>query len=76
MVKKLASWTGLCSCSYESRNIRKSAHISAGNKYLKAILYQYGGTAGRSNNPIFSEFYDRISKRGSKKQLLPVHIKY
>lgn len=68
--KQLAKWAGLCPGSYESGGVRKSAHITSGNKYLKTILYQCGGTAGRSNNPTFSEFYDRISRRGSKKKAI------
>lgn len=68
--KQLASWAGLCPGSYESGGVRKSAHTSAGNKHLKTILYQCGGSAGRSNNPTFSEFYGRISKRGSKRKAI------
>ena len=68
--KQLAKWAGLCPGSYESGGVRKSAHITSGNKYLKTILYQCGGTAGRSNNPTFSEFYHRISSRGSKKKAM------
>lgn len=56
--KLLASWAGLCPDSYESGGIKKSAHILTRNKYLKTILFQCGRTAGRSNNPIFLEFYD------------------
>lgn len=37
---------------------------------LMTLLYQCGGVAGRSNNAIFSEFYDRISRRGSKKKAI------
>lgn len=69
-VKQLASWAGLCPGSYESGGVRKSAHIRPGNKYLKTILYQCGGAAGRSNHPKFSEFYNRISMRGSKKKAI------
>lgn len=68
--KQLASWAGLCPGSYESGGARKSSHIISGNKYLKTILYQCGGSAGRSNNTVFSEFYNRISKRGSKKKAI------
>ena len=68
--KQRAKWAGLCLGSYESGGVRKSAHITSGNKYLKTILYRCGGTAGRSNNPTFSEFYDRISRRGSKKKAI------
>lgn len=68
--KQLAKWVGLCPGSYESGGIRKSAHINAGNKYLKTILYQYGGTSGCSNNQTFLEFYDRVSRRGSKKKAI------
>ncbi|WP_390865140.1 transposase [Enterococcus hulanensis] len=65
--KQLTSWTGLCPASYKSGGVRKSAHTSAGSEYLKALLYQCGGNAGRSSNIIFPEFYGRISKRRSKK---------
>ena len=63
--KQLTSWTGLCPASYKSGGVRKSAHNLAGSKYLKTLLYQCSGNAGRSSNIIFSEFYGRISRRGS-----------
>lgn len=66
--KQLASWAGLCPGSYESGGVKKSAHISAGNKYLKTLLYQCGVNAGRSKNPTFSEFYDRVARGGSRKK--------
>ncbi|WP_371853549.1 transposase [Enterococcus hulanensis] len=59
--KQLTSWAGLCPASYNSGGVRKSVHISAGNKYLKTILYQYGGNTGRLSNIIFPEFYARTS---------------
>ncbi|WP_088934187.1 transposase [Enterococcus sp. 3H8_DIV0648] len=59
--KQLTSWAGLCPASYKSGGVRKSVHISAGNKYLKTILYQYGGNTGRLSNIIFPEFYARTS---------------
>lgn len=68
--KQLASWAGLCPGSYKSGGVSKSAHITAGNKYLKTILYQCGGSAGRSKNPTFSELYNRISRKGSKKKAI------
>lgn len=33
--KQLTSWAELCPASYKNGGVRKSAHISAGNKYLK-----------------------------------------
>ena len=50
--------------------VKKSTNISAGNKYLKTILYQCGVSVCRSNNPTFLEFYDRISNWGSKKKAI------
>lgn len=31
----LASWAGLCSGSYESAGIKRSSHITKGNRYTK-----------------------------------------
>lgn len=67
-VKHLASWTGICPGSYESGGVRKGAHITKGNKYLKTALYHAGRTAGHSKSDIFSNFYHRIAGRGSKQK--------
>ena len=66
--KHLAKWAGLCPGSYESAGVVKSAHITQGNKYLKEALYHAGRTAAHSNSPRFSEFYERIAKKGSKQK--------
>lgn len=66
--KYLASWVGLCPGSYESGGIRKSAHITKGNKYLRTVLYHAGRTAGHSGSVEFSEFFHRIASRGSKQK--------
>ncbi|MFQ6863280.1 MAG: transposase [Streptococcus sp.] len=34
----LASWDGLCPESYESADIKKSSHITQGNRYIKQSL--------------------------------------
>ena len=47
----LASGAGLCPGSYESAGIKKSSHITQGNRYIKQA---------------FSSFYNRISQKGSK----------
>lgn len=62
----LASWAGVCPGSYESAGIKKSSHTTQGNKYLKSILFQAGGTAGRSKDEAFHNLYARISGRSSK----------
>lgn len=67
-VKHLASWTGICPGSYESGGIRKGARITKGNKYLKTALYHAGRTAGHSKSDVFSTFYQRIARRGSKQK--------
>ncbi|PLA04527.1 hypothetical protein CYK16_05125 [Streptococcus oralis subsp. dentisani] len=34
----LTSWAGLCPGSYESAGIKKSSHITQGNRYIKQAL--------------------------------------
>lgn len=67
-VKHLASWAGMCPGSYESGGVRKSAHVTQGNKYLKTALYHAGRTAGHSNSQNFSVFFNRIANRGSRQK--------
>ena len=62
----LASWAGLCPGSYESAGIKKSSHITPGNRYLKQVLTMSGLIAAHSNDIAFSSVYKRISQRGSK----------
>ncbi|MFQ6786573.1 MAG: transposase, partial [Streptococcus salivarius] len=62
----LASWAGLCPGSYESAGIKKSSHITQGNRYIKQALTMSGLIGAHSKDPAFSSFYNRISQRGSK----------
>ena len=62
----LASWAGLCPGSYESAGIKKSSHITRGNRYIKQALTISGLIATHSKDPAFSSFYNRISQRVSK----------
>lgn len=62
----LTSWAGLCPGSYESAGIKKSSHITQGNRYIKQALILSRLIAVHSKNPAFSSFYNRISQRGSK----------
>ena len=62
----LASWAGLCPGSYESAGIKKSSHITRGNRYIKQALTLSGLIAAHSKDPAFSSFYNRISQRVSK----------
>jgi len=62
----LASWAGLCPGSYESAGIKKSSHITQGNRYIKQALTMSGLIAAHSKDPAFSFFYNRISQRVSK----------
>ena len=48
--------------------IKKSSHITQGNRYLKQALTMSGLIAAHSKDPAFSSFYNRISQRGSKTQ--------
>ena len=59
----LASWTGLCPGSYESAGIKKSSHITQGNRYIKQALTMSGLIAAPSKDPAFSSCYNRISQR-------------
>ena len=58
----LASWAGLCPGSYESAGIKKSSHITQGNRYIKQALTMSGLIAAHSKDPAFSSFYNRISQ--------------
>lgn len=62
----LASWAGLCPGSYESAGIKKSSHITQGNRYIKQALTMSGMIAAHSKDKAFSSFYNRIAQRGSK----------
>lgn len=62
----LASWVGLCPGSYESAGIKKSSHITQGNRYIKQAWTMSGLIAAYSKDPAFSSFYNRIFQRGSK----------
>lgn len=62
----LASWAGLSPGSYESAGVKKSSRTTRGNKYLKTTLIACGGIAGRSMDPAFSNFDQRLSARGAK----------
>ena len=52
----LASWAGLCPGSYESAGIKKSSHITQGNRYIKQALTMSGLIAAHSKDPAFSSF--------------------
>ena len=62
----LASWAGLCPGSYESAGIKKSSHITQGNRYIKQALTMSGLIATHSKDNAFSSFYSKLSQRGSK----------
>lgn len=62
----LASWAGVCPGSYESGGIKDPSHTTHGNKYIKSILFQAGGTGGRSKDEAFHNLYSRISSRNSR----------
>ncbi|HEO7959105.1 TPA: IS110 family transposase, partial [Streptococcus agalactiae] len=62
----LASWVGLCPGSYESAGVKKSSHITQGNRYIKQALTMSGMIAAHSKDVAFSSFYQRVSQRGSK----------
>lgn len=55
----LASWAGLCPGSYESAGIKKSSHITQGNRYLKHALTMSGLIAAHSKDTTFSSLYYR-----------------
>ena len=57
----LASWAGLCPGAYESAGIKKSSHITRGNRYIKQALTISRLIATHSKDPAFSSFYNRIS---------------
>ncbi len=52
----LASWAGLCPESYESAGIKKSSHITQGNRYIKQALTMSGLIAAHSKDPAFFSF--------------------
>lgn len=58
----LASWAGLCPGSYESAGIKKSSHITQGNRYIKQALTMSGLIAAHSKDNAFSSFYSKFPK--------------
>ena len=62
----LASWAGLCPGSYESAGIKKSSHITQGNRYIKQALTMSVLIEAHSKDNAFLSFYIKISQRGSK----------
>lgn len=62
----LASWAGLCPESYESADIKKSSHITQGNRYIKQALTMSVLIEAHSKDNAFLSFYIKISQRGSK----------
>lgn len=62
----LASWAGLCPESYESADIKKSSHITQGNRYIKQALTMSVLIEAHSKDNAFLSFYIKISKRGSE----------
>lgn len=69
----LASWAGLCPGSYESGGVRKSAHITQGNKRLKGALTQAALVASHSKDERFRAKYQRIkAKAGAQKAIIAI----
>ena len=46
--------------------LKKSSHITQGNRYIKQALTMSGLIAAHSKDSVFSSFYSKISQRGSK----------
>ena len=65
-VGHLADWAGVAPGSYESAGIKKASRTTRGNKYLKTALVISGGTATRSKDKAFIQFFNRLSKKGFK----------
>ena len=57
----LASWAGLCPWSYDSAGIKKSSHITQGNRYIKKALTMSGLIAAHSKDSSFSSFYSGLN---------------
>lgn len=69
----LASWAGLCPGSYESDGVKKSAHITPGNKRLKGALSQAALVASYSKDERFRAKYHRIKSRaGAQKAIIAI----
>ena len=56
----LASWAGLCPESYESADIKKSSHITQGNRYIKQALTMSVLIEAHSKDNAFLSFYIKI----------------
>lgn len=68
-----ANWCGVCPGSYESGGIRKSAHITRGNKHLKNAFTQASLVASHSKEDRFKDYYWKIrSKGGAQKAVIAV----
>lgn len=58
----LASWAGLCPGSYESAGIKKSSHITQGNRYIKQALTMSGLIAAPLKTACFHLFIAEFPK--------------
>ncbi len=68
--KHLASWAGLAPGNNESAGKTKSARITHGNVYLKAIMTEAAWAATRTKGTFYSEKYHRLAMRRGKKRAL------
>jgi len=69
----LASWAGLSPGSYESGGVKKSAHVTRGNKRLKGALTQAALVASYSKDERFrAKFHNIKSRAGAQKAIIAI----
>jgi len=62
----ISSWAGICPGSYESGGVKKSSHVTRGNKRLKGKLSQAASSASHSKDERFRSKYNSIRSRAGK----------
>ncbi len=69
----LASWAGMCPGNHESAGKRRSGRTTAGNRWLKAKLFQCAWAAARSKHTYLGAAYRRWApRRGAKRAVVAV----
>lgn len=64
--KHLASWAGVCPGNKQSGGKRLSGRITAGNRWLRAVLGEVAWAAIRTKDSYFQAQYQRLARRRGK----------
>ena len=73
----LVAWAGLCPGHNESAGKRKSSRLRKGAPWLKTMLVQCAWAARRKKDSYYkAQFYRLRAKRGEKKAIAPLPLRY